>query len=300
MNLRTLFKKIKKLGLRLGFKKLMGYEAIFSCAFRPNGDQGWILLPHSDDYWYADPLIFSREGLEIVFMERVNRHTGIGSIVASDVTDGTWKPEVPVIEEKFHMSFPMIFEWRDELYMIPETEMDRGINLYRCTEFPYAWEHVGRYLDGTRIVDSVVECIADDHVRLLGSDFNEDDDFYTRFHGYGLHADEDGSISATDDGLITREYTLRSRMAGYPLKETGRTVYPVQRSTSGVYGYSVMFMKDHPADGETLSEILPSDVYNQSPAAMPKLIGVHTYSRSDRYEVIDVQYLTRKIKCKNG
>lgn len=272
----------------------MGYEAIFSCAFRGRENREWIVLSHSDDYWYADPLIYAGSGQEIVFMERVNRHTGTGSIVASDITDGEWKPEIPVIDEEFHMSFPMIFEWGNELYMIPETEMNRGINLYRCAKFPYAWEHVGRYLDGTRIVDTVVECVTDDHVRLLGSDFKKDDDFYTRFHAYSLRLDGEGIISATDDGIMTQDYTLQSRMAGYPLDENGARIYPVQRSTSGIYGYSVMFKKDHPTGRETVREILPSDVQSELPAGSPRLIGVHTYSRSDRYEVIDIQYLVKK------
>ena len=120
MNIQTFIKKAKKLGLKLGFMKFIGYEAIFSCAFRKRSSKDpQILLGHSEDFWFADPMIISRDGREIVFMERVNRHTGIGSIVCSDITDGEWTDPVPVIEESFHMSFPMCFEWADELYMIP-------------------------------------------------------------------------------------------------------------------------------------------------------------------------------------
>ncbi|SCY07673.1 hypothetical protein SAMN02910292_00796 [Lachnospiraceae bacterium XBB2008] len=307
MKLSEFIKKAKKLGLRLGFMKFIGYEAIFSCAFRKAGsDEPYAVLPHSDKYWYADPLIISRDGREIVFMERVDRETGIGAIAYSDITDGAWHEPVAVIEEQFHMSFPMCFEWDGELYMIPETEMDNAINLYRCAAFPDKWEKCGRFLDGMKLVDTVVlektgaadasgECLT-----FLASEYNPENDFYTRFRKFTLkktqnspegtsgEAHATGAIEATDLGLVSAEYTLQSRMAGYPLSDN---IFPVQRSTSGVYGYSVMFRSGAP-DGPEVREMLPHKVNTD---CRRRLIGVHTYSLSEKYEVIDVQYLAKKI-----
>lgn len=324
MKVSTFIKKVRKLGLRLGFMKFIGYEAIFSCAFRPSGCREWIALPHTDDFWYADPLIYARDGRQIVFMERVNRHTGIGSIVASDITEGRWTAEIPVIEEPFHMSFPMIFEWDGELYMIPETEMNDAVNLYRCIEFPYKWAHAARLLEGTKLVDSVVTGITSERVDLIASEYLPEDDFYTRFRRYAIRKNSEGQIEAVDIGIVAEKYTLQSRMAGYPMTEDGRhipdmgeytvdgkaatppektgsTVYPVQRSTSGVYGYSVMFMEDDPCNGRTLRELLPDSVRDDGirmydvKGKIPRLIGVHTYSRTEHVEVIDIQYLAKKI-----
>ena len=310
--------------------KFIGYEAIFSCAFRKAGsDEPYAVLPHSDRYWYADPLIISRDGREIVFMERVDRETGIGAIVYSDITDGAWHDPVAVIEEKFHMSFPMCFEWDGELYMIPETEMDNAINLYRCTAFPDKWEKCGRFLDGMKLVDTVVlkgnatgsdgifgEACSENELTFLSSEYLPENDFYTRFRKFTLkkkaavpestsgEACTNAAMEATDLGLVSTEYTLQSRMAGYPLRmdltaaKSGNTgdaaaamVYPVQRSTSGVYGYSVMF-RDGAPDGPVVREMLPNKVNTD---CKKRLIGVHTYSLSDKYEVIDVQYLAKKI-----
>ena len=299
MKISEFIKKAKKLGLRLGFMKFIGYEAIFSCAFKKAGsDEPYAVLPHTDKYWYADPLIVSRDGREIVFMERVDRETGIGAIAYSDITDGAWHEPVPIIEEKFHMSFPMCFEWGNELYMIPETQMDNAINLYRCKSFPDKWEKCGRFLDGMKLVDTVVMEKTDvsdadtgdgeasgDEIVFLASEYNPENDFYTRFRKFSLKKD---LTEATDLGLLSEEYTLQSRMAGYPLDN----IFPVQRSTSGVYGYSVMFREDDPDSGVVKSEMLPHKVNTDF---RRRLIGVHTYSRTDKFEVIDVQYLAKKI-----
>ena len=106
-----LISKIRKLGWKLGFQKLVGYEAIFSCAFcdrehgkelyKGNDIKGKVftVLPHTKEHWYADPLVWEKDGKEVVFLERVDRRTGLGCIACSDISDGSWKEPVPVIEE---------------------------------------------------------------------------------------------------------------------------------------------------------------------------------------------------------
>lgn len=299
-----LIKKIRKLGWKLGFQKLIGYEAIFSCAFceRKPGEELYqaddvknkvfTALPHTEDYWYADPLLCEKDGKEVVFLERVNRKTGIGCIACSDITNGLWGEIVPVIEEKYHMSFPMCFDWNNELYMIPETEMNQTVNLYRCIEFPYRWEKSGEFLEGWRLVDSVVWNMDGDRVKILASEYDQEDDFYTRYHGYELYR-EDGHINAVDLGRVSDNYTLESRMAG-PIIEGKKPLVPVQRSTSGIYGYSVQFCeKDVKVPGRQIKELLPAGFNSarHDNGIGHKLLGVHTYSHSSHYEVIDIQYL---------
>lgn len=299
-----LIKKMRKLGLKLGFQKLIGYEAIFSCAFckREYGEELYqvnrvknkvfTVLPHTNEYWYADPLLWEKDGKEVVFLERVNRKTGIGCIAYADITNGSWEEPTPVIEESYHMSFPMCFEWNGELYMIPETEMSRSVNLYRCVEFPHRWEKVLEFLKGQRLVDSVVWNKDENRVRILASEYNPEDDFYTRYHEYELYYKE-GIIDAIDLGRMSDTYTLKSRMAG-PVIEGKTPLVPIQRSTSGIYGYSVQFCaKEENVPGKLSGELLPED-FNEirhKNGIGSKLLGVHTYSQSSHYEMIDIQYL---------
>lgn len=299
-----LIKKIRKLGLKLGFQKLIGYEAIFSCAFceREHGEELYqtdniknkvfTVLPHTKKYWYADPLLWEKDGKEVVFLERVNRKTGIGCIACADITNGSWREPIPVIEESYHMSFPMCFDWNDELYMIPETEMNQSVNLYHCVEFPCHWEKVGEFLKGWRLVDSVVWNKDENRVRILASEYDPKDDFYTRYHAYEL-CQKDGHINVGDLGRESDIYTLKSRMAG-PVIKGKMSLAPIQRSTSGIYGYSVQFCaKEEKVPGKEIKELLPADfnAARHNNGLERKLLGVHTYSQSSHYEVIDIQYL---------
>ena len=149
-------------------------------------------------------------------------------------------------------------------------------------------------MEGYRLVDTVVteRSASGDEITFLSSEYKAGDDFYTRFRRFSLKRNEKGEILCSDLGLVSEDYDLKSRMAGYPYREDG-IVYPVQRSTSGVYGYSVMFYENDPQTGRLIREMLPRDISLDKPR---KLIGVHTYSHSGKYEVIDVQYLVRRIR----
>lgn len=304
--MKNLIMKVRKLGFRLGIKKLMGYEAIFTWAFRKRtvgkelyqeqeSGEAFIVFPHSDRYWYADPLIYEYNNKEAVFMECMDRKKKRGSIGVIEMNEDTATSPRIVIEEDFHMSFPYIFEWNHVLYMLPETEMNCSVVLYRCREFPYKWEKIGEFLPGHKIVDSIVENMSEDRIAFIASEYNPEDDFYTRFCRYEM-CFQDGKLQMVYKGLVTEEYTLESRMAG-PLIDY--SILPVQRSTSGIYGYSIKFKRwEDGKAGECIKEVLPKEITLNK--RRMHLIGVHTYSRSSSYELIDIQYLVFNKDKWNG
>ena len=54
------------------------------------------------------------------------------------------------------MSFPYLFDYQQELYMLPETGESNSIRLYKCVEFPLKWEYQKEILSGVRAVDSMI------------------------------------------------------------------------------------------------------------------------------------------------
>ena len=170
--------------------------------------------------------------------------------------------------------------------------MNQSVNLYRCVEFPYRWEKIGEFLKGRKLVDSIVWEKEDDKVSILASVYDPGDTFYTRFYRYELYKKE-GGIDVRDGGNGSDSYTLRSRMAG-PVIGVKEPLVPLQRSTSGIYGYSVQFCeKGEKLPDKQIKELLPASFNGAEHhnGIGRKLLGVHTYSQSSRFEVIDIQYL---------
>lgn len=294
-----LIKKARRLGLVLGIKKLAGYEAVFSWGvrkrikgkelYKENGSNApFRIYPHSDNYWYADPLLCEYDNRQVVFMECFNRKTYIGSIGYVDLQDyHSPSSQVKiVIKENFHMSFPLTFVWGSELYLLPETEMNDSLVLYRCTSFPDKWERAAQLLQGHKIVDSVLIKMEDKKASFLASEYDPEDPKLTRFCRFDLVKEETG-ISAVWHGTDHDEYTYDSRAAGRVIENR---MIPLQKSTPGIYGYSIQFhtIKDSKIQ-KLCREILPSDLHIAGKHR--KLLGTHTYSQSSDFEVIDIEYL---------
>lgn len=101
----------------------------------------------------ADPFMIKVDGVWHMFFEVMNDATNKGEIgLATSRDERTWQYQRIVLEEPFHLSYPCVFQWNDDFYMIPETLGSGSIRLYRAAPFPNKWVHVldlfsGRHAD---------------------------------------------------------------------------------------------------------------------------------------------------------
>ena len=106
----------------------------------------------------ADPFMIQADGTWHMFFEVVNRATEKGEIGLATSSDGKcWKYQRIVLTEPYHLSYPYVFEWQNEYYMIPEGgRAGGGVKLYCATSFPERWKCIGNILSGGRFADSSV------------------------------------------------------------------------------------------------------------------------------------------------
>jgi len=107
-----------------------------------------------DASFVADPFMLFKNGKYSMFFEVFNREANQGDIGYAESTDGKqWEYRKVIIDETFHLSYPYVFEWEDDTYLIPESSMDLSVRLYKAVSFPEKWEYVGNLLSGSRYVD---------------------------------------------------------------------------------------------------------------------------------------------------
>ena len=102
----------------------------------------------------ADPFMVVENGRFYMFLEILNRETVQGDIGYAESENGvTWNYRKIIIDEAFHLSYPYVFKWEGNYYLIPESQRDLSIRLYRATSFPEKWEYVKNIFNGHHYKD---------------------------------------------------------------------------------------------------------------------------------------------------
>jgi hypothetical protein len=124
----------------------------------------------------ADPFLIDDGNLWYLFFEVYNVQTEQGDLAVAtapldDPRDMTYRGVV--IDEPFHLSYPYVFRWEDDYYLIPESFETESIRLYRSTHFPDEWELVATLVSGRDYVDPSILRF-DDHWWLFSADTGND------------------------------------------------------------------------------------------------------------------------------
>jgi len=97
----------------------------------------------------ADPFMILAHDVWYMFFEVMNQQTGRGEIGLATSRDGlVWTYQQIVLAESFHLSYPYVFEWDGECYMVPETLGAGAIRLYQAQPFPTRWICLGPLIKG--------------------------------------------------------------------------------------------------------------------------------------------------------
>ena len=308
-------------------RKVMGEKEVYTIAVRPRptaegteplpalGAGPYTMLPGREGWWFADPLLCHRGGKRWLFAEAMDLSTGKGRLEVCGLhDDGSIDGWRVALEEDFHLSFPMVFDWNGEVWMIPETGHDHSLRLYRCRVFPTKWELVQRFATDEELCDAILVDRRAESLTILCSETKPDNQLYVRYRRYTLcHAVQEtaalplaeadtlpaaapaGPFELLPDetyNLQHRDFDFVSRNAG-PLFVLGeQVIHPTQVSTSVDYGVYLQFLARRGSSEVPLCAATPQNVEITGLNAAD-VIGVHTYCRDDVLEVIDVRYLTR-------
>lgn len=155
--------------LKLRFVPIIRYEKQWSIAILTGPDPFNLAAPanvknpvltvddvkDTESKVVADPFMVRKGSEWYMFFEVLNRDTEHGSIAYAVSLDGfSWKYGKIVLKEKFHLSYPYVFEWRNEFYMVPESGNANSVRLYKAVDFPRKWIHVCDLVSGRDFVDN--------------------------------------------------------------------------------------------------------------------------------------------------
>lgn len=97
----------------------------------------------------ADPFMVNENGIWYMFFEVLNEKSSQGDIGLAVSSDGfNWEYKQIVLDESHHLSYPYVFKWDDDYYMIPESQEAYAVQLYKASDFPTKWVFVKNLIVG--------------------------------------------------------------------------------------------------------------------------------------------------------
>lgn len=124
--------------------------------YRRKGDTKYSVIETPKDMWIADPTMFAANGEHYLFVEVYENKKKKAAIGYYHFENNVPVYKGLIIENSYHMSYPCVFEYNGEFYMIPESSANDSITLYRAEHFPDKWVKETDLLKGEKYVDSTV------------------------------------------------------------------------------------------------------------------------------------------------
>lgn len=136
--------------------KLNGLERDFSSL--GNEDICWINLPEKKYCYWADPFIYISPIQEIlVFVEYYDYRTKKGTLECLKLNkDFEFERSISLFTNETHVSFPSLFEFKEKLYIIPETHQKNEIAIYEFNADLYELEKVKALIRNIKAADSII------------------------------------------------------------------------------------------------------------------------------------------------
>lgn len=120
----------------------------------------------------ADPFLYIQGSKWLIFFETKNAVTKQGDIGVAESSDGgaSWKYLGIALDEEWHLSFPFVFDYNGQIYLMPEGNEKGDLRLYRALNFPLEWT-LDRVLIKRPLVDATMVEYSGNYW-IFGSDFH--------------------------------------------------------------------------------------------------------------------------------
>tara|TARA_B100000586_G_C20090875_1_gene420022 strand:+ start:93 stop:1754 length:1662 start_codon:yes stop_codon:yes gene_type:complete len=113
-------------------------------------------IENPPNHFLADPFVYRFKGEDYCFVEAFNYLEKKAQIDVYKLIEDKYEYLGIALKEDFHLSFPYIFEFKENVYMIPESAKNKDIRLYKAVNFPFDWELEEVLIDNIDAADSLV------------------------------------------------------------------------------------------------------------------------------------------------
>ena len=98
-------------------------------------------------YW-ADPFYVKFKKKEFIFFEKYSYINGKGCISVGELVNSKLINIQDILVKNYHLSYPFIYKFKKNYYLIPETHENKRLEIYVAENFPFKWKLYKTALEG--------------------------------------------------------------------------------------------------------------------------------------------------------
>ena len=250
------------------------------------------IIPPKDRFW-ADPFVIYKNNKHHVFFEECEytNNKGYLSVMTFD-NDGNHSNPIKISECDYHLSYPSIFEFNNDLYLIHATTHNSKsyIELFKCENFPLKWKFDRKLIEDIPLVDTTI--------------FFYDNTWWI----FGCKAELDGSSQSNELMLYYSDNPLSQNWISHPLNPivsniknarpagkifqmNNKIIRPAQNCYK-IYGNGISFNEIIKLNKNEYEE---KQIEFFTPNWKNDMIGLHTFNYDAGFTVIDTRIRRSKF-----
>jgi hypothetical protein len=269
----------------------LGYQVNWNFGFVVNDQIGWsgielrkiIPVPNKNNSFFADPFIISHNDKSYCFVEEYSRLEKKAFISVFVLSKKSCSYIGPVLNEKFHLSFPHVFKMDDEFFMLPETCQNGDIRLYRCLDFPMRWELSHVLVNNVSAADSTVFYFDNLWYLFTNIDSANIGDHSSELHIYFSDDLKNESWSPHPCNPVVHS-PIGARNAGSIIILDGMIIRPSQAQGFNNYGESIFLNEIELLNPTSYKERRLTEIEAKF---MKNIKGTHTFNVNQYHSVVD-------------
>ena len=247
-------------------------------------------MPIENNGFIADPFALRKGKMIHIFFEHFIYSQGKANISTINVSDKLPSKSKVAIDPPYHISYPYLLEYGDQIYCIPETHEAREISLYRAEIFPTQWTKIASIVEDFEGVDSTIFNYGD-HWWLFTADHTDGPNHKLMiWHSSDLlgqwmpHANNPVKVDISS-----------ARPAGTPFMHNGQLYRPSQ-DCSNLYGEKIVLNRIKRLTPTEFEEERVITIYPLKNS--PFKDGIHTISMVDDTITL-IDGFQKAFICKN-
>jgi hypothetical protein len=228
INYRTPFFQQEAGGWSIGYGESIGYSEKIELGENAIYSIEQLKAINDSTVFLADPFfVKEKDSFYLFFEHKKNKSNGdIGLLTSIDGKKYQYRGTV--LTQKFHLSYPQVFKYRKDFYMVPESKQANAVLLYKAHRFPFDWRICDTLITNVALVDPAIY-LSDSLNILVATDYDKNMYLYQADSLFGKW-----ELHKKPIALIGTE----ARAGGRFFADKKGLILPVQNCTKG-YGYGL-------------------------------------------------------------